>query len=137
MHIISLIQIFITSSLVALAAADCCWGDNWADTNWLWLKWDEAAGVVRCGIEGNLQPGTKCSSVTYKDDSGYTNGLVNVTFGSDPQPFKFRIGIQPGSCDLLPNEKVISGWEGWGAYMWEGHEFTAQRLEACTQANSA
>ncbi|KZL71220.1 hypothetical protein CT0861_04836 [Colletotrichum tofieldiae] len=134
----SFISVLTSSTFLAYAAADsCCWGDVWADTNWLWLKWDEPAGVVRCGLSGTFPAGTKCTIANSKDPNGNIQALTNVTFGSDPQPFKFRIGIDPNSCDPLSNDKVITGWEGWGAFMFTGHEFTSQRLDACTQDYSA
>ncbi|KAK1654608.1 hypothetical protein BDP81DRAFT_402646 [Colletotrichum phormii] len=133
-----ILQLFATSAYVAVAAADsCCWGDNWADTNWLWLKWDEPAGVVRCGLSGTFPAGTKCTIENSKDSKGNLQALTNVTFGGNSAPFKFRIGINPNSCDPLPSDQVLTGWEGWGANLFEGHDFTTQRLDVCTQDNSA
>ncbi|GKT41587.1 uncharacterized protein ColSpa_01768 [Colletotrichum spaethianum] len=134
----SLIRALAPSAFIAYAAADsCCWGDQWGDTNWLFLKWDEPAQVVRCGLGGTLPAGTKCTVANSKDSNGNIQALTNVTFGSSPQPFKFRIGIDPNSCDPLPNDKVVTGWEDWGAFMFTGHELTSQRLDVCTQAYSA
>ncbi|KAL0938590.1 uncharacterized protein CTRU02_205200 [Colletotrichum truncatum] len=134
----SFLPLFVSSTLVAVATAEsCCWGDNWAYTNWLWQKWDEPAGVVRCGLGGNFPPGTKCTVENSKDSKGNIQAVTNVTFGGNSQPFRFRIGIDPNSCDTLPNDKVITGWEGWGAYLFKSHEFNPQRLESCTQDHAA
>ncbi|KAF3803258.1 hypothetical protein GCG54_00013365 [Colletotrichum gloeosporioides] len=136
--------------VVHTMAGNCCWRDSWGnslqDTGYgnrnynydtLWLTWDEPAQVVRCGLSGNFQPGTKCSVATFKDENGNLNALTNITFGSDPQPFQFRLGINPGSCDPLPNDKVVTGWEGWGVFMWEGHEFATEPLGLCNTDHSA
>ncbi|KAK1985871.1 hypothetical protein LZ30DRAFT_707315 [Colletotrichum cereale] len=133
----SALFIHILSAFIAYAAADCCWADNWSATSFLFLKWDAAAGVVRCGLSGVFPRGTKCTVENSKDANGNIQALTNVTFGSEQQPFQFRIGIDPGSCDPLPNDKVVTGWEGWGAYLFKGDTFTSQRLEVCTQEYSA
>ncbi|OLN97095.1 hypothetical protein CCHL11_02144 [Colletotrichum chlorophyti] len=138
MRAASFLHIFTSIFFFAHAAADsCCWGDNWANTNWLWLKWDEPAGVVRCGLGGTFPPGTKCAVENSKNSKGNIQALTNVTFGNEPTPFKFRIGIDPNSCDPLPNDQVLTGWEGWGAFLFWGHEFASQEMESCTQDYSS
>ncbi|TID07443.1 hypothetical protein CH35J_001055 [Colletotrichum higginsianum] len=132
------IHLLTSSAYITYAVADsCCWSDYWAENNWLWLNWDESAGAVKCGLSGPLYPGTKCSVENSKDSDGNIQALTNVTFGNDTQPFKFRIGIDPSSCKTLPDDKVVTGWEGWGAYLFKNHDFNEEPLNRCVQDNSA
>ncbi|TDZ35621.1 hypothetical protein CTRI78_v011467 [Colletotrichum trifolii] len=130
-------HVVAASTYIASAAAgNCCWTVNWGDVNWLYLTWDEPAGVVRCGLEGNIMPGSHCKVENSKDDDGNVQALTSVTFGVGHQYFKFRIGVQPGSCKPLPNDKVVTGWEDWGANLFAGSTFLEQRLEICNTQNS-
>ncbi|KAK1598439.1 uncharacterized protein LY79DRAFT_539187 [Colletotrichum navitas] len=127
------IRIFTCSAFIASAVAEsCCWGVMWADS-WLDLKWDEPAGVVRCGLSGTFPPGTNCTVENSKDANGNIQAVTNLTFGSNTQPFQFRIGIDPSSCDPLPNDKVVTGWEGWGAYLFKDFLIMSQKMEFCNR----
>ncbi|KPM43751.1 hypothetical protein AK830_g2753 [Neonectria ditissima] len=118
-------------------ANSCCWGDYWAGEYWLALKWDEPAGTARCGLSGKFPEGTKCSIETSKTDDGFQQAVANLTFGVDTTPFKFRIGINADGCQLWNSDEVLTGWEGWGAYLFEGHSLTSQEMSFCDGAISA
>ncbi|KAK1981745.1 hypothetical protein LZ30DRAFT_688933 [Colletotrichum cereale] len=118
------------SVFIARAAAKgCCWGDVWSSRSWLWLRWDDH--TVKCGLNGELPPNSRCVVENLKDENGNIQALTNVTFGNQAHPFMFRLGIDPWSCNPLPDDKVVTGWEGWGAYMFKGHELTTQKWEVC------
>ncbi|KAK1990781.1 hypothetical protein LX36DRAFT_753977 [Colletotrichum falcatum] len=132
-----LIHLVTYSGLVACVAAEsCCWGSVWAGVNWLNLRWDEPAGVVRCGLSGEFPPNTKCAVATSKDANGNIQALTNVTFGLNSQPFQFRIGIDPSGCGTLPDDKVKTGWEGWGAYLFKDSEFSSQKMMFCDNVSA-
>jgi hypothetical protein len=131
---------FLSASLAltsSVTASSCCWGDYWAEQYWLALKWDETAGLAKCGLSGKFPDGTKCSIETSKNDEGYQQAVANVTFGVDDTPFKFRIGINADGCKLWDSDQVLTGWEGWGAYLFDGHSLTSQDMDFCDGAGAA
>ncbi|KAK2028804.1 hypothetical protein LX32DRAFT_673320 [Colletotrichum zoysiae] len=133
------VRIITCSAFIAYAVAkSCCWTDMWSDSCYLHLKWDEPAGVVRCGLVGTtFPPDTKCSVENSKDASGNIQALTNVTFGNGTAPFQFRIGVNPDTCATLPADKVTTGWEGWGSYLFKNDYFSSQDVNVCVQDHSA
>ncbi|KAK1961342.1 hypothetical protein LY78DRAFT_662186 [Colletotrichum sublineola] len=135
------VRILTYSFFIAYAAADCCWLVWFAGySNYLAQKWDSAAGVVRCGLaapKGGFPAGTKCTVENSKDANGNIQAVTNVTFVENSQPFSFRIGIDPSSCKTLPDDKVVTGWEGWGAYLFKGSKVISDKTSACISDYSA
>lgn len=57
-------------------------------------------------------------------------------FGVDRVPFRFRIGVSPDSCEPLPADKVMTGWEGWGKELFRGSIFNwGLSMELCNREN--
>lgn len=131
-------SLFLSAALAATSAtaSSCCWGDYWADSYWLALKWDETTSTAKCGLSGSFPDGTKCTIETSKTSEGYQQALANVTFGVDDTPFRFRIGINADDCSTLDSDKVVTGWENWGAYLFTGHEFNSQDMTFCDGAGA-
>ncbi|EFQ36636.1 hypothetical protein CGRA01v4_09672 [Colletotrichum graminicola] len=118
---------FITYTI----AKDCCYANNWAETNWLNIAWKESIGAAECTLKGHFPPSSKCIVENLKDANGNIQALTSLYFGNDPFPYKYRLGIDPSSCKHLPDEKVKTGWEGFGAYLFQDSWLTYQDMETC------
>ncbi|KAK2021131.1 hypothetical protein LX32DRAFT_271345 [Colletotrichum zoysiae] len=124
--------VFITCA----GAKNCCFSTSWAGGNFLDHRWNDSLGIAQCILRGPFPPGSKCAVENSRDANGNIQALTSLYFGSDPLPYQHRLGIDPPSCTHLPDDKVKTGWEGFGAYLFKDSWLTYQREDVCDRPNA-
>lgn len=132
MHFRSLLPLLMSSlyatQVVAEAYGDCCMC-HYIELQWLCVKWNENTDTLSCGLGGPFPSGSKCTVDKFYQPEDRLQANVSLYMGANESPYRLDLGINPGNCK--PWKEFPTQWTGWGAYMFNGGEISAQDMSVC------
>ncbi|KAH8746899.1 hypothetical protein F5883DRAFT_437744 [Diaporthe sp. PMI_573] len=134
MHFRSLLPLLITSlyasQVVAEAYGDCCLCHH-IEGQWLCVKWNEETDTLSCGLGGSFPSGSKCTVNRFYQPENRLQANVSLYMGANETPYRLDLGINPGNCK--PWKEFPTQWTGWGSYMFDGGDISAQDMSLCEE----
>ncbi|KAG8157346.1 hypothetical protein KVR01_012730 [Diaporthe batatas] len=138
MHFRSLLPLLMSTLYATQAIAkgygDCCLC-HYIELQWLCVKWNENTDTLSCGLNGPFPPGSKCTVEKFYQPQDRLQANVSLYMGANKSPYRLDLGINPRNCK--PWKEFPTQWTGWGAYMFNGGDISAQDMSVCERFGAA